>query len=262
MTALFTDHFSGHAADYAKFRPCYPEVLARYLAEQVNAVPAPIEHTVAWECGCGNGQFSGLLAAHFDEVIATDASAAQIAQAPAHPRVVYQVGRAEDSLLADHSVSLIVAAQAAHWFNLPAFYAEVDRVARPGAVLALVCYGLNRVSPAIDATLQTFYEHVLGPYWPAERAHIEAGYKTLSFPYAELQAPALVLEAEWDYAHYVGYIETWSAWRRWLRANRFEHGPIYQRFLSELRAAWGPASAVKHVVWPLSMRMARMNVTD
>ncbi len=72
MTPSFADHFSGHAADYARFRPAYPETLARYLSDL-----AP-SRTRAWECGCGNGQLSGQLAAYFTEIMATDASTAQM----------------------------------------------------------------------------------------------------------------------------------------------------------------------------------------
>jgi ubiquinone/menaquinone biosynthesis C-methylase UbiE len=65
-------------------------------------------------------------------VIATDASAKQIGSAEAHPGVEYRCARAEDCGLADGSVDLVVAAQAAHWFDRPAFYGEARRVARPG----------------------------------------------------------------------------------------------------------------------------------
>lgn len=252
MIPSFADHFSGHAADYAQFRPAYPETLARYLSDR-----AP-SRTRAWECGCGNGQLSGQLAAYFTEIMATDASTAQIARAPQQPGVVFQVGQAEASGLTGHSVSLIVAAQAAHWFDLPAFYAEVERVACPGGVLALVCYGLNQVTPEIDRLVRAFYHDPLGPYWPAERRHVEARYKTLAFPYPELQAPAFRMQTQWDYAQFVGYIETWSAFRRWRAEAGSAQMSAYHAFQRALSTAWGPATCGRRIQWPLSLRLGRV----
>ncbi|HYG65995.1 MAG TPA: SAM-dependent methyltransferase, partial [Thermoanaerobaculia bacterium] len=62
----FKDHFSGHAADYASFRPGYPAV----LFERVAALPR--HRRLAWDCGTGSGQAAVGLAEHFERVIATD----------------------------------------------------------------------------------------------------------------------------------------------------------------------------------------------
>ena len=118
----FKDHFSGLAADYAQYRPRYPGALFDYLAKTTPAQKR------AWDCACGSGQATLDLAERFEAVIATDASAKQIAAARPHPRVTYAVGRAEDSGLEDNSVDLITVAQSLHWFDLNLFYGEVRRV--------------------------------------------------------------------------------------------------------------------------------------
>src|SRR5438876_4020524 len=140
----FQDHFSDVAAAYAAHRPTYPAALVDFLAES-----AP-RRDLAWDAGCGSGQLSVLLAERFARVIATDASPAQIAHAAPHPNVAYACAPAEDSGLPPGVADLAVAAQAAHWFDLPAYYAEVRRVGRAGALVALVTYGLVRVDHAID----------------------------------------------------------------------------------------------------------------
>lgn len=249
MSSGFADHFSGHAGAYAQFRPRYPDTLAHYLAGLAQ------DHDLAWECGCGNGQLSGLLAGHFTQVIATDASEAQIARARAHPGVQFQASPAEESGQPDESVDLIVAAQAAHWFDLPAFYAEVRRVARPGAVLALVSYGLHEINPVIDALVRAFYHEPLDAYWPPERAHVESGYASLPFPFLDHPTPDLVMQAQWDYAQFLGYLETWSAFQRW----QAEAGDAAQARYGELRSAigavWGDEQHKRAVYWPLKMRL-------
>ena len=128
--------FDQGGQSYAQFRPAYPEALAAFFAA---AAPAT---GLAVDVGCGNGQLTTLLARHFARVVGVDPSADQIAHAKPASGVAYAVARAEKLPLADGVASAVTAAQAAHWFDLPTFYAEVRRIARPGAVVALISYGV------------------------------------------------------------------------------------------------------------------------
>ncbi|TWI65223.1 ubiquinone/menaquinone biosynthesis C-methylase UbiE [Pseudoduganella lurida] len=249
MTAQFKDHFSGGAAGYAAYRPTYP---ARLAAELAAISPGT---ALALDCACGTGQLSVLLADHFDAVVATDASAAQIAQAQPHERVRYATALAERSGLADGSVDLVTVAQAAHWFELDKFYDEVRRVARPGAVLALVTYGVQNVAGPADPVLQKFYAETLGPYWPPERRHVEEGYRNLAFPFQEVALPALAMEASWTAAELVGYVGTWSAVKEARKALDADPVPAFAR---ELEAAWGDPEQRRRVTWPLTVRAGRI----
>jgi SAM-dependent methyltransferase len=248
MTA-FKDHFSSHAAGYASYRPTYPQALVDYLA---GVAPG---HQLSLDCGCGTGQLSVLLAERFGQVIATDASAQQIEQAQAHPRVTYRVAPAEQSGLADGSADLVTVAQAAHWFDLPAFYDEVRRVARPHGVLALITYGVLHVGGDADPVVQHFYGNVLGPYWPPERRLVEEGYRSLPFPFAEIEAPPMEIRVEWSVAELVGYIDTWSA----VRALEKSAGRgSLETFKQELAGVWGNPEARRPVRFPLALRVGRV----
>lgn len=108
----FKDHFSGHAASYAAYRPTYPQALFAFLADACDSR----QH--AWDCATGNGQTAVLLTPYFERVTATDASAPQIAAAKRHPKIEYRVATAEASGLAAGSVDLITVAQALHWFDI------------------------------------------------------------------------------------------------------------------------------------------------
>ena len=187
---------------------------------------APVR-ALAWDCAAGSGQASRDLAAHFlKQVIATDASAAQIAAAIPHPRVEYRVAPAEDSGLPEAAGSdPITVAQALHWFDLDRFYAEARRVLKPGGVLAVWTYGVLAVAgEAVDARVQTFYREAVGPYWSPERRHVESGYRTLPFPFAELQAPDFNMEASWTLPELLGYFRSWSATSRYLAERG--HDPV------------------------------------
>lgn len=245
----FKDHFSTRSADYAAYRPTYPAALVDYLASICN------DTGVALDVGCGTGQLSVLLARRFGRVIATDASAQQIGKAEPHEKVEYRVAPAEHSGLPDASVDLLTAAQAAHWFDLPAFYTEVRRVGRPGAILALVTYGVLQADSGIAPVLRHFYKDVVGPYWPPERRHVEDGYRSFDFPFEELTAPPLAIEVNWRAADLIGYADTWSAVREAEKA--LGRGPS-EGFRHDLLAAWGDPERRRTIRFPLSLRVGRI----
>lgn len=249
--SAFKDHFSGGSANYAAFRPSYPDALVDVLADLAPA------RGLALDVGCGSGQLSTRLARVFDRVIATDASARQIEAAEPHPRVRYATAPAEATGVEGESVDLVVAAQAAHWFELPAFYAEARRVARPGAGIALVAYGILTLPEDETAArlFARFYHDDAGPHWPPERAHVEAGYATLPFPFPEIAPPALAIAARLPLAGLLGYVETWSALKG-LRAARGE-APL-AAFRRDLAEAWGDPDARRLVRWPLALRLGRI----
>ena len=165
----FKDHFSAAASDYARFRPSYPPQLFEWLSRLCP------QRQLALDVATGNGQAAVALAQHFEQVIASDASAAQLAQAMPAANIDYRCEPAERSSLADASVDLLVVAQALHWFDLPAFYAEAQRLLKPNGVIAVWCYGQLQGDAAINVILSRYYHDVVGPFWPPERAWLEQG---------------------------------------------------------------------------------------
>lgn len=245
----FKDHFSGHAAVYREARPTYPPELFAWLARQ-----AP-ETALAWDCGCGNGQASVALAAHFAQVIGTDPSAQQIAGAEPHANIEYRVEPGERSSLADASASVVTVAQALHWFEFAPFYAEVRRVLKPGGVFAAWSYAACQVEPAIDKVIDRLYVDLTGPYWPPERAYVDAGYRTLPFPFAEIAAPPFPMVVQWRVDHLLAYLRSWSATQRYIKANGEDPVAIIE---PELRAAWDDPAHMREVRWLFHLRVGRI----
>jgi SAM-dependent methyltransferase len=242
----FLDHFSGHAADYARFRPDYPDSLFDYLA---SISPA---RRMAWDCATGNGQAARALADRFARVIATDASAGQIAQAVLHPRVEYRVSSAEASGLPDGAADLVTVAQALHWFDRPLFWEEARRVLAPGGAIAVWAYDLLRVDPAVDVSVRRLAREIVGPFLPPERRLVDAGYAAIEFPFREISAPGFVMEKLWSLADLLGYLRTWSATRRYAAA--LHEDPV-SRVEPELSAAWGDPAQPRRATWPLDLRV-------
>lgn len=250
MADSFADHFSAVAAAYATYRPHYPAGLSEYLA---GLAPS---RDVAWDCAAGNGQATFALAEHFERVIATDASEAQLASAPAHPRIEYHVAPAEASGVAAGSIDLITVAQAVHWFDFGRFYAEVHRVAVPRGIIAVWCYGNSRFGDAaIDGLLDHFYSTVVGPYWPAERRYIEEEYRTIPFPFDEIVPPEFEMTERWTLARLLGYLRTWSSTWRFRQVHGVDPVIALER---ELAPLWGASGEAKGVRWPLALRVGRV----
>lgn len=244
----FKDHFSAHAAEYARYRPRYPSALFVYLASLCE------EHNLAWDCGTGNGQVAYALASHFAYIIATDASAEQVAQAVPHERVAYQVAPAEHSPLGDATADLVTVGQALHWFNVERFYEEAERVLKPGGVLAVWTYEHLRTDTVLDAAVRRYAEEIVGPYWPPERRFVDAGYQTFSFPFPEEQPPVFEMTQTWVLDDLLGYLSTWSATRRYMQAKGTD--PL-EEVREELSRAWGVAEDEQPIRWPLHLRVGR-----
>ena len=243
----FKDHFSTKSNDYATYRPSYPKALAEALANLCD------DRSLVLDCACGTGQLSVVLSDYFKQVIATDASSAQIANAQPYAGVSYRVASAENSQLADHSVDLISVAQAAHWLDLESFYAEVKRIVKPNGVLALITYGILSVDDlACDRVAHDFYHNTLDDYWPPERRHVESGYQTLPFPFEEVVFPSLQMCEQWNFHQLFGYFSTWSAFKALEQANGQE---AVEAFRHALSTAWGDLNCPKQITWPLSVRV-------
>ena len=245
----FKDHFSGHASLYAKYRPDYPPDLYAYLATLT------LRHEYALDCATGSGQAAIGLAPYFDHVIATDGSVSQLQHAIAHPRVCYVANVAEQPAFRDQSFDLISVAQAAHWFDHEQFFAGVRRVLRAEGALAIWTYGLTRIDPDIDAIVRDFYDHIVGDYWPPERRHVESAYRSLPFPLREIAAPEFELCLHWDLDALIGYLSTWSAVQRYVKALGRDPLPEMRR---QLEPHWHPATLPRQVIWPLHLRVGRV----
>jgi ubiquinone/menaquinone biosynthesis C-methylase UbiE len=244
----FKDLFSQAATAYAQFRPTYPAELFEWVAGLAAT------RDVAVDLATGNGQAAVALAPHFAQVIGVEPSAQQLANATQAAGVAYRQGSAEATGLGPATADLVTVAQAFHWFKHDAFFAEVRRIGRPGAALAIWCYGLTTITPEVDAAVHELYEGLLGTYWEPERRMVEDGYRSVAVPFEEIPAPAFEMRMSWTFDHLLGYLGTWSPRKKYIE--RHGKDPI-ALVLERLRAAWGDA-AERTLIWPLSLRAFRI----
>lgn len=239
-------YFTSQADSYKDFRPTYPTELFDWLKDIAAG-------DTVWDVGCGSGQASAALARVFGKVIATDTSQPQLDQAPAISTIDYRCESASASSIGNATVGLTLVAQALHWFDLEAFYTEVKRVSMPGAPLVALTYNLLSIE-GVDEVIHHLYFDVLGPYWPAERRHVETGYREIPFPFQRIESPAFAMHARWSLEHLVGYLRSWSALVLYERETGKD---ALANIQGRLERAWGETTAVKDVAWPLSILAGR-----
>lgn len=209
------DLFSGHAADYSRFRPTYSEAFFSYLK---SLLP---KDAVAWDCATGNGQVAKHLVSFCKEIHATDISENQLRSAFQDPKIIYSKQPAESTNFSTNFFDLIIVGQAIHWFDFEQFYREVKRVAKNGALLVLTGYGNVFVNADIDALLLNLYEGTLAGCWEPERRYIDEEYKTLPFPFEEISNPEFIMEHFWNAEQFLGYLNTWSAIKKFELNNAY-----------------------------------------
>jgi SAM-dependent methyltransferase len=248
MTGRFLDLFSAQSSTYASSRPSYPVELYDYL---MSVTPG---RDLAWDCATGNGQAARDLARYVTRVIATDASAEQIANAMRVPNVDYVVATAESSGLRTGVFQLVTVAQALHWFDHERFAAEVRRVTVKGGVLAAWFYGSCSAGPDVDPLLREFQDGTMGPFWSPRRKWVDEGYRTIPFPFRELAAPPFELRVRWSLRQIGEYIGSWSAVAAYRRAVGTDPvAPLMER----LGRLWTPSDEPREVMWPLGLRIGR-----
>ena len=193
-----------------------------------------------------------MLADYYLEVIATDASASQIENCITKNGVRYQVALAETTDIETKSVDLVTVAQAVHWFDLPAFTIEVNRVLKPGGVLAVWTYNLTKITTIVDQIVNDLYGSVLAGYWPEERKFIETEYADIRFPFQDQSSPKFQMAQQWNLSQLIGYLSTWSAVKRYQTENGVN--PV-EKIYSQLSKAWGQADKQRTVIWPLTVKI-------
>lgn len=242
------DNFSRQADLYAQYRPDYPAALFEYIMQFV-----PVKKT-AWDCATGNGQSAIILSGYFEQVIATDISSKQLNNAAKANNIHYSVQPAEHTTIENNSIDLITVAQAIHWFDYEKFYAEAVRVAKEHSVIAVWCYSLLKINPAIDAIINEYHFTTLANYWDTERKYVDEGYQNIPFPFEKIETPAFAIEKYWTIDELEGYLNTWSALQKFVAVNGYNPVP---ELIKNISPHWG-SNAQQKIIFPIHLRLGKI----
>jgi len=192
---------------------------------------------------------AGELAAFFEQVYATDISINQLSQAVQKPNIHYTKQAAENTIFPDAHFDLVTVGQAVHWFDFEKFNSEVKRVLKKDAVIAIFGYALFRSNVETDEIIRHFYNDIIGPFWAPERRFLEEKYRTIPFPFKEIEAPKIEMKQNWSFERLIGYLNTWSA----VKAYQKEHkkNPV-ELVKEELQKSFGEVGEVN---FPILLRV-------
>lgn len=246
------DYFSTQSDAYRSFRPHYPTDLFQFLLTDLGARARVLD------CATGNGQAATKLTTKDNMVIASDISLAQMSKAPEASGVHWVQASAERLPIPDNTIRLVTVAQALHWFEFDKFYPEVKRVLVPGGTIAAWTYSLLAICDQFGAevanVIRWFYRDVVGEYWPPERRWVDDEYRSIPFPFEELETPTFEINLTWDRSALLGYVSSWSAVQLYRQATAQDPMVLLESTLSK---AWPDASSVKNIAWPLSLRVGK-----
>jgi SAM-dependent methyltransferase len=158
--------FGRHSEDYAAYRPGFPAS----FYQRIDAITR-IRKSRSLDLATGPGTIALELAARGSSVVGIDISAELIATAKRvskerhlEDKVHFRVASAENTGLDGSSFDLVIAGQCRHWFDSGAAMVEIQRVLRPGGVLAIVNYSyLAEHTPVARETEDLILE--FNPSW-------------------------------------------------------------------------------------------------
>lgn len=241
------DNFSTQANAYSRYRPYYPAEMIDYIVSFATGR----QH--ALDVATGNGQVAAALATYFEKVYGTDISEKQLENATPVDNVTYRKEPAEHTNFEAASFDLITVGQGIHWFDFNAFYKEVNRLLKPGGILAVLGYGLFSTNVASDKILRHLYSEILGDYWDTERRYLDEDYKTIPFPFEEIPVKQFTNNFTWTFEQLTGYLETWSAVQHYIKKNNENPVDIIR---DELKETWEQSD--RSVTYPLLLRIGKL----
>ena len=243
------DRFSEQAENYALYRPVYPEELFTYIISFVKV------KEIAWDCATGNGQSAVSLSRHFKKVFATDISQKQLQQATRKDNIEYIVCPAETTPFQENLFDLITISQAYHWLNWQQFHDEAIRVGKSNCVVAIWMYDLiSSQQEDLNKLIQQFYKNITGPYWDAERRHIDDHYANVLFNFEPLPSKEFFIETRFTSQQLLGYFSTWSATQNFIKANGYS--PI-ENIRDDLYKTW-PGNETRSFLFPVILKLGKI----
>ncbi len=138
-----TKRFSKRVENYLKYRPGYPPEIIPLVESECGLTL----RSIIADLGSGPGFLTELFLKNRNKVFGVepnaDMRAAGERRLAEYPNFISVDATAEKTTLADHSIDLIVAGQAFHWFDREKTKVEFERILKPGGWVALIWNGFR-----------------------------------------------------------------------------------------------------------------------
>mmetsp|Transcript_460 Transcript_460/g.713 ORF Transcript_460/g.713 Transcript_460/m.713 type:complete len:284 (-) Transcript_460:78-929(-) len=237
-------------SQYALHRPTYPKPLYEDLAVYLNGkLGENLQKVTGADVASGTGQATHELGKVVGRVYGVDGSSSQVeACSSSSEKVSFRVGTAEDLPFANGELGLVAVAQALHWFDLPVFWREAERVLCSKGVLAVWTYSTPHLDhPAADAAFQSFHQwlHEEG-YWDQKRKLVDSQYEGITFPFSHHEVKKYSMKRETGLRGFLNYVQTFSSVHTHLKKHPDQPSPVHRLAPNLIKALKG-AEEVKEV---------------
>ncbi|KAE8148891.1 S-adenosyl-L-methionine-dependent methyltransferase [Aspergillus avenaceus] len=161
--------FSHEQFDYKSYAQHRPAPTKSVFDAILTYHDGPLDKCI--DLGCGHGVAARGLAEHFKSVTGIDPSEGMLREARARTsasHLEYRRSKAETlPFIPDQSISLVIACQAAHWFDAEHVWKEMTRVVQSKGTVAFWNWGRYYLigHHGADEILRRFTEEDLGSYW-------------------------------------------------------------------------------------------------
>ena len=223
-----TSHFSNRVADYVRYRPGYPEGVLTLLQDR------------GWlkrgarvaDIGSGTGIFSRLLLDEGAEVFAVEPNAGMREAAEAmlgHHALFHSIAASgEGTTLADHSMDIIVSAQAFHWLDRTRARSEFTRLLKPDGRIVLIWNVRQTASTPFLRDYENLLLHSTPDYIQVRHENVDAEALTTFFTDGIFEKHVFANQQSFDFAGLCGRLLSCSY-------APAEGHPLHKPMIEELR---------------------------
>lgn len=186
-----TKRFSNRVKNYLKYRPRYPAAIIPLLERECGLT----RESIIADIGSGTGFLTELFLQNRNQVFGVEPNAEMRAAGEQllaqYPNFTSIDGTAEAATLSDHSVDLVTAGQAFHWFNHERARPEFMRILKPDGYVVIVW---NSYRPERTPLLRGYHEALLRygtDYRDVRReiedTHLNEFFRTSAYKLAEFE---------------------------------------------------------------------------
>ncbi|ODN92089.1 hypothetical protein L198_05761 [Cryptococcus wingfieldii CBS 7118] len=296
-------------ATYLHCRPSYPQRVYSLILAYHSAIRSSPQWGTLLDLGCGPGFVASELAPRFDQTIALDPSATMVSiglqpvgnDKDGSKPIQYKVGKGENLEAAgiqENSVDLVVAGQAAHWFDHTRVWPQLTRTVRPGGSVVYLGYAEMQFPghPNVTSIFSNFSSSVIGKYWSQPgRSIVENLLDDVPWPTTPTPVSAniqqtiakdglaasqadhggwdistairirhspespFLMEQSWSLAQLEGYLRTFSAVHEYFAANPEDKAKRIGKGQEDGKGS-PSGDVVERVVWELGQELEKAGV--
>lgn len=204
---------------YFKYRPKLPLEHVKTIVGRLGRRPE------FWlDVGCGPGTSTQQIVGHADRILGVDVSQTQVDVANRtlkQESLSFVQGSCEKLPAEDCSVDVVTVVQAVHYFDLPAFFEEVDRVLKPGGILGLVSFSIGPFcvdSPTLKQAANCITDLFIQSVLPEQAKLLSESYKNMELPYPDRRDDQVAMVTSWSLQDYLEVCMTFSQVNNKIRA--------------------------------------------